>query len=312
MKPLKNVKALRAIFVAATLVSCICLLLFSANRSGALARATQGEHALVVLAVSNDSQSGMAEVSLDPVVIVEQGRFTDPRMDDNAEAQDRFAQKYLQAGLKYYLTFGGASVGAVTIKSSNRGCNAVSASGSVQADAAVQGRIHGQLKGLAVNYIARASATITRRTPTPAERTAAINIAKTTFQQHGAVAESLAKLDVINLTAIDADGDGKSEMVGSFSVPFRTSGIKRYLFLILEPEGANFKTGIANYQFYNTPETATYESGKELLIDYLDMDGDGVGEIVSGGSGYDAYGYTIYQKKNGQWKNVYSGGGDAC
>ncbi len=114
------------------------------------------------------------------------------------------------------------------------------------------------------------------------------------------------------MTAIDADGDGRSELVGSFSVPFRTTGIKRYLFLILELEGANFKVGLANYQFLNSPETATYESGKELLVDYMDMDGDGVAEIVSIGNGYDAYGYSIYQKKAGRWKNVYNGGGDAC
>src|SRR2546423_4562891 len=311
MKIQKIVKSSRAGLVLVMLGTFVCFLLFSTDRGRALAR-TQGERAMVVLAVSNDSPSGMAEAQLDPVVIVEQGRFTDPRMNDDEQAQNRFVQKYLQAGAKYYLTFGGASVGTIAIKSSNRGCNAINAIGSVQADAAARGRIHGQIKGLAVNYIARASANVTRRTPTPAERTAAINIAKTTFQQHGAVAESLAKLDVINLTAIDADGDGRSELIGSFSVPFRTTGIKRYLFLILEPEGANFKTGLANYQFYNNQETETYESGKELLVDYLDMNGDGVAEIVSIINGYDAYGYNIYQKKNGQWKSVYSGGGDAC
>jgi hypothetical protein len=42
------------------------------------------------------------------------------------------------------------------------------------------------------------------------------------------------------------------------------------------------------------------------------MDGDGIAEVVTIDEGFDGYGYSIYKKRNGRWRSVYSGIGDAC
>ena len=48
------------------------------------------------------------------------------------------------------------------------------------------------------------------------------------------------------------------------------------------------------------------------FLDQLDIDGDGVAEVFVQQHGFDAYGYSIYKKSRGIWRQVYTTTGDAC
>ena len=116
-------------------------------------------------------------------------------------------------------------------------------------------------------------------------------------------------MEVLNLTAIDVDGDRKAELVGSFKAP-QTVADKppHHLFLIAEGEGQSYRTARAEYLF--NPQQTEYTLGSQLLADYMDIDGDGTGEIVTtyAGPAFASY-FRIYRRKNGSWERVFTGGG---
>jgi hypothetical protein len=45
------------------------------------------------------------------------------------------------------------------------------------------------------------------------------------------------------------------------------------------------------------------------LIDQLDLDSDGMAEVIIRNEYYESTDYTIYKKVKGQWREIYSGGG---
>jgi hypothetical protein len=48
------------------------------------------------------------------------------------------------------------------------------------------------------------------------------------------------------------------------------------------------------------------------LVDQLDGDSDGTGEVFATQAGFDAYVYVIFKKVGGRWRQVYDMIGDAC
>lgn len=121
----------------------------------------------------------------------------------------------------------------------------------------------------------------------------------------------MRRLEVNNLTATDLNGDGQYEVIGDFRIQTGDiSGARRDLFLIATPTGKGYRAELASFQSYRM------ESGfgrGVAFADQVDMDGDGIAEVVTIDEGFDAYGYSIYKKqRNGSWRSIYSGSGDAC
>lgn len=258
--------------------------------------------ALLVFAVSTES---WPEANLDPLVMVEGGKFKYPFDDSKDEEQKRFIADFLDEGRKYHLTFGGAEVGTLTIKGSSIGCMSLHATGTLDSDAQSSKRIRNENAALATNSDAFAHRGIARRALTAQERAAMMNLAKNTFRQHRAGARLLSKMKVNDLTAIKVEDGSKSILVGSFTIPQ-----VRQLFLIVESAGQDYRVAVANYEV--SKEDPVYQIGKETLVDHLDLDGDGVSEIITTIAGFDAYGYQIYKRQRGRWRNIYQSGGDAC
>ncbi|MGB9180903.1 MAG: hypothetical protein WCB68_16850 [Pyrinomonadaceae bacterium] len=251
------------------------------------------------------SSENWPEANIDPLVMVENGKFKYPFDDSKDEEQKRFAAEFFNEGRKYHLTFGGAEVGTLTVKGSDVGCMSLHGKGTLETDAESSKRIRAQNSALATNSDAFAHRSIERRALTVEERTSVLNLAKSAFRQHGAVARLLSKMKVNNLTAIEVDDVGKTTLIGSFTIPE-----VRQLFLIVERAGNGYRVAVANYEV--SKEDPVYQIGKESLVDHLDLDGDGVSEIITTIAGFDAYGYNIYKRQRGRWRRIYSSGGDAC
>ncbi|MDX6695432.1 MAG: hypothetical protein QOF02_3035 [Blastocatellia bacterium] len=120
----------------------------------------------------------------------------------------------------------------------------------------------------------------------------------------------MRRLKVNNLTATDLDGDGQFEFIGDFVIKTGDiSGARRDLFLIASAQGKGYRAELAEFQSYKMDSGF----GRGIaFVDQLDMDGDGTGEVVTVDEGFDAYGYSIYKKRNGRWQSIHSIAGDAC
>lgn len=286
-------------FLITTVCALVCL---SSPRLEAAAQVrSQPARPTIVFTVSEES----GNYNMDAVVAIK-GKLLRAPFSESAEAQqDAFAKTYFSAGQKYRLIFGGGNAGTVTLKGWSRGCNSVHA----EASATTTAGLGGQVRGLATNSESLGKRSPARRAPSAAERAAVMALVKRIYTQRGVKPALYRSLEVTNLTATDLDADGAYEIVGSFTLATKAN-FQRDLFLIAKPEGAGMRGDFVNFHAYQPPGEGFLSSID--FIDQLDLDGDGIGEVFAVQGGYDAYGFVIYKKRSGRWRQVYSGMGDAC
>ncbi|HXR10445.1 MAG TPA: hypothetical protein VN792_06690 [Candidatus Acidoferrales bacterium] len=68
---------------------------------------------------------------------------------------------------------------------------------------------------------------------------------------------------------------------------------------------------LASYHHWKDVDDGT-DSEYETLLSHLDVDGDGIDEIVTTSYYYESWKYTIYKFQNGAWQSVYTGSGGGC
>jgi hypothetical protein len=263
--------------------------------------AAQMRKGVVVFAVSAESGEG----TMDAVVIVDGKQLRAPFSDEDKAGQKKFAQEYFAASRTYRLIFGGGEAGSVAVKKWSEGCNAVHA----EVTPSTSTHLGGHVKALATSSASLGRRTSARRAPTDAERAAVMTLVKSIYSQHRTPASLITSMKVTNLTATDLDGDGKYEFIGSFTCAARNK-FQRDLFLIAGPQGPGMRADFAKFQAYQPPPEEFLSSID--FVDQLDLDGDGMGEVFATQAGFDAYGYLIFRKVVGRWREVYQGMGDAC
>ncbi|HWS99015.1 MAG TPA: hypothetical protein VN256_02005 [Pyrinomonadaceae bacterium] len=248
-----------------------------------------------------------------PFVIVEGGQFKQPIAgDSDADEITRFTDAYYSRGKKYRVLFGGGEAGSLTVKKSNKDeeCTRTSADVALQSTA----KLNRNVMALATDSASFGGARSTRRSPTAAERAALMPLVRAAFKEKGTPAALLPSLATVNLTALDLDGDGKAELVGSFVARKTGRGAARYpLFLFAEPQGNSYRTTVLQYERFTSKDIMSgadltaIENGVyiERLVDALDLDGDGALEVVTQRDGLEGDGYYIYKKQGGTWKQVY-------
>lgn len=287
------------VFVLALLV-CVCV---GAAARRKTAGAAQGG-GTIVLAVSKYESS----VSAEPVVIYRDGKYEVPPID-NDDGTHSFAREYFKPARKYRILSGGGEAGTLTIvKYQEPGCVGLVADATAETPA----RLGGRVKVLATNSQTLGRGPVSRRAPTEAERSRAVELARAAYAKNGVGAALAAKMEVVNLTATDIDHDGRFELVGSFLANLAnkegaTEPDSYTLFLIMEPAGDTFKTA---WEWFHKGSEDSYED--RHFVDQLDFDGDGVGEVIAMGSYYESNDYVIYKRQQGRWRPVYKGGGGGC
>jgi hypothetical protein len=258
--------------------------------------------ASVVFAVQ---RYGPGEEVIDPVVLVgPKGELTAPPVNgdaaDEASRANQFIGKFFSAGRKYRLLSGGAEAGSlVVVKYQEPGCTGLTASAKVESPVKLGGQVH----ALATDSAKLGGRTNARRAPTDAERAAALDLARRAFRANREAATRVAKLKTNNLTAIDLDGDGRAEMVGSYYIEGEF-GVESAVYLIAEPKGAAFAPAMTWYA-----RGSEADSQYRRLVDAVDLDGDGTMEVLTQGIYYESHDYMIYKKQGRAWRVVYRGGG---
>ena len=264
------------------------------------ARPAAAQGGAVVFAVSKN-ESG---VMLEPAFIYRGGAFLKPPVEGPGTAS--FAREYFRAGRKYRALTGGGDGGTVTVrKYLDQGCVGLVAEATVE----TQARLGGRVQALATDSETLGRGASSRRAPTEAERARAVELARAAYAKNGVPAALASGVQVVNLTATDLDRDGKFELVGSFLVEKKSETMPDAytLFLIVEPEGGSLKTA---WEWFHHGFEGEYADRQ--FVDQLDLDGDGVGEVVAEGIYYESNDYVVYKRQQGRWRPVYQGGGGGC
>ncbi len=255
---------------------------------------------------ANPSQ-GSTRPFIDAVALVERGRFLPPppapkRGKGPVAATQHFQEQYLAAGKKYEVYVAGDHAGTVeVIKPESRDCPSLSAmvtgTGALEDD---------DVRALATSLPIPARPTITQRRPTSEEEDAARQLAGSSFRLYGARWGAMGRIRIVRLEARDLDRDQKAELVGTFRL--RDKG-ERTLLLVARPDGNGYKSELA-WHFRSSGDVDDREL--RSLVDHLDLDGDGVDELIVRMEQHRSWQYGIYKKEKKGWKLVYTGGGGGC
>jgi hypothetical protein len=265
---------------------------------------------IALFAVSQNQRGAF----LDPIVLLQDGRFISPPTGDGTIAQaTKFANTYYREGQKYRLLFGGGQAGNVIVKQWNlrKACSRTQAAAEIDSPEA---KINGKVMGLATNSKALGKKERSRRFPTEKEKSAIYGLAETLYKQKGVTEAELKDFQKINVTATDLNGDGKAEIIGTFMVKRPTlARIAHILFLIAEPSGKTYKTGVSQYGQITAKDvggTANLdELGEsalaEILVDQIDLDKDGTAEVIIADTTAEGVAYKIFKKRKNLWRKAY-------
>jgi hypothetical protein len=249
---------------------------------------------------------------IEPLVGIIEGRYLEPPSAESDQFA-AFASRYYKVGQKYRLLFGGGEAGSATVKAKpeqDSECARAFATVELQGPA----RVNGLVMGVATNSETLGNHPGSRRFPTAAERSAVNDLAARLFRQKGVSAAAVQDLKTINMTATDLRGDGKWEIIASFTArtKARVEAV-HHLFLIAAPQGTGFDVDLMRYARTtkgDLPEGASLDDVdeavlSEVLVDQLDLDGDKTGEVITMTTNFEGATYKIYHRQKNQWVNIY-------
>jgi hypothetical protein len=266
----------------------------------------------VIFAVSRRAD---AEFAFEPIAIYRRGTFNGSVTGESSPAElTRFANNYYRAGQRYRLIWGGAEAGTLVAKASQRESDCAKAAATADVQTTVQ--LGGNRMALATNAPKLGLANSSRRAPTDAERAQVKTQVERLFREKGVPAAALAKLKTVNLTATDLNNDGAAELIGTYLV--RRDGAKIFidkLFILAEPapSAGGVKIGVARHERMTGEDVSDPESLEsvgesaflaEILLDQLDVDGDGTGEVFTISYSFEGTNYKIYKKGAKGWSAI--------
>ena len=241
---------------------------------------------------------------------LDKGKFTEP-ISGSSDERDiaKFANTHYTTGRALRVLSGGAAVGTATVTGDGRSTECGKTAGHVTLKSTFTPT--GSLMALATTSETMGKGERARRAPTTEERGAALKAAADAWK--GLPAAAIADPDVVNLTAIDVRGDGKPLLVGSLVA--RQAAARDVLFMLLEPSATGFTPAFAQKERFTKDklmegvELSVVGSGDaiyvERLADHVDVDGDGISEIVTKTNGFEGDKYAIYKAVGGAWKKVF-------
>ena len=276
-----------------------------AQRAGAAAAKDDA-----IFAVTRRADSAF---EFEPIAFYGRGVFKGSVTGESSAAElTRFANSYYKAGQRYRLIWGGAEAGTVVAKESQKASDCSKAAATADVQTSVQ--LGGNRMALATNSATLGLPKPSRRAPTDAERAGVRAHVERIFREKGVPADALAALQTINLTATDLNADGAAELIGTYMIKRGTKEIFiDQLFLVAEPSGNAFKVAVANYEQLKGEDFSDIESLEsvgqsafqtEILIDQLDVDRDGTGEVFTISYSFEGTHYSIYKKGAKGWTRV--------
>ncbi len=257
----------------------------------------------IIFAVLNDGRL------LEPIAFLEGGKLLKTvGGGDEGDLIKQFNQTYYKAKTQYRLIHGGANAGSVSVRKlpDERDCAQNTAEATVKS---TKTRLRGRIMALATNAPVKEATRSFRRALTTAER---IQVEKLAREEFKVLSVNAKVLKNHNLTAVDIDGDGRPEFVGTYYVA-DTPKSRALLFVVVSRDGK----GIFNLEFSNvgliqehqimSRDITDVDRGvlNELLLDVFDIDGDGVAEIFTYIQNFEGSNFRVHTRKKGEWDIMY-------
>jgi len=146
-----------------------------------------------------------------------------------------------------------------------------------------------------------------QRQATDAEKALAKHLAMTEFRKHSLPDQAANDIE-IDRSVVTKIAEGEGEMfVGNFSV--KANGAEHELFLISKLDGSSAE--MARYHKMTDLLDGTDYEGY-IFVDQLDLDGDGLDEIVVEMTAYESEEFRVVKRINGVWTRVHVGGAGGC
>lgn len=274
----------------------------------------------------SDTTFGPADVWLEPMFRYHDGAYVDPfgpyeariravvdstfRTDSLRRAavgalEGEIARRWLNPAWTVFLLGPGAApepVGFRTREAAFDGCRYVA--GVVRAPSPAMA----EWARMATSSSTMGGALFPGRTPTPQEEERLAVAARGHLATLVVPAAQLDRLRAGRALAVDLDGDGTEEFVGAYGVAGEQPGMAaRSVVVVAEP-------GPAAMRVVGARASASDDGwGTLRLVGAVDVDGDGVLEVVAREAGYESHRFVVLSRgTGGRWTEVYTGGGGGC
>jgi len=238
---------------------------------------------------------------VEPIMVVSRGRLSAPKIPGGGESRVEADRRYLPRGQSRRLLQGGAEVGEVTIGQPEPRENPyVSLVSTGEVEGAIECR-QGAL-ALATDSPVIGSKRSSRRALSEEETRGVQALARERFETRGLRKELANGFPVTIRSALwaDLDGDGRDELVASaFFEEFLPDCSHEVAFVV--------EDGVPRQLWGYDGD---FEMGAEgLVVDHLDLDGDGASEIVLRLEYSANWDFAAFRRVGGEWVEVYHGGG---
>lgn len=267
----------------------------------------------IVFAVLNDG------AVIEPIAFADKGKL-EQAVDNAAEAAKltAFHRSYYKPASTYRLIFGGADAGTVTIKNSDPKAECIANTANVSL-ISQRAKLKGNVMALATNAVSTTKASGIRRLPTSQERAEIEDLVRAELTRQKINSSSARNLKYHNLTALDVDGDGSVELVGTFWVETDPKSRALLFFIADKGSGGKYSFGATDFRLIEekdvmSGEIATVDGGvyHERLLDVLDLDNDGSAEVFTYIQSFEGAGFNAYKRTGGKWTKVYDGANYHC
>jgi hypothetical protein len=248
---------------------------------------------------------------LDPIVLLNGKRFQKPpeynydKQKDSDAVYAKFDQKYYSRSRRYPLFIHGSAQGNVTVEEpTNITC--VSQMASVKIS---QPLPEDHMRLAATSVVGLGIHQDRDRAVTDKDRSAFARVAAAVVKQKTGINLPPSRVKIEHLYSVSLSPNSANALIGSVTARHR-SAIHHLLLLAVKGD-----------QGY-VSELSSYHVAKDLIdhtddvdedfVEHLDLDNDGIDELITMSHYYESWDYGIYQKRNGSWKVVYRGGGGGC
>lgn len=262
-------------------------------------REARAEREGILLAAAADS----GEARLDVIAIVTPGGLRDPW--DTPE-DSSFNARYYAPGTPYTLRVAGVPAGEVAvIVAEEPGCYDHLA----RATATLTRPLPARWTGLASDVFGAAPRAPLLRAATEAEKAILAALADSVHAARGIAGERRRTARLDGLFAATLPGSAEPVLIGSSSIAYERDGFEQVHAVMVVADRLS-----GAYR----PAYVWYESGLEadmqrrVLLDALDVDGDGRPELIAETTYYESWNYTVLRRTRDGWSEIYHGGGGGC
>ena len=257
-----------------------------------------------IFAVINDGKT------VSPIALISNGKLSEPvNGGDDLAKLTAFGKSYYKPKTTYRLIFGGADAGTVRIASFDPKAECSKDTANITV-ASANVKLNGFVMALATNVAAASKSAAFRRRPTSAEKSEVEGLVRAEYEKNKLTPKAL---HYQNLTAIDTNGDGVAELVGSYWIEVDKETRALLFFIAEKGKTGKYAFGYSDYRRVGqdgvmSGDIKDLDKGvyHELLLDYLDVDSDGKAEIFTYTQSFEGAGFDVYHLVGTKWTKLYS------